>query len=324
VTGEAARIEGRSEPPSIPDGGFPRPPRKVIYLALVVLFVVWSNAFHAIAYFRRDLGVSASGLIMLRFGPVTLFCLAWCLWRWRACRELFARHGWRVIAMALCMIPAYNLALNWGQLRVSPATASLLVSLNPVFTLILAIACLGEKPGVRKLAGMALAFLGVYLLVRAQHASFGSTYLPYALVVLLAPLSWAIATVTGKAISHRADPLLLTFAATGLGSLPFLVALIAGLEGTHETLSALTGIGWAALAHLTILCTIAGFAVWFWALRLLPASTVAAFVFLNPPLTALFGMVWRTEPFQWSVAVFGSVTLAGVALSTISWRRGRR
>lgn len=293
-------------------------------LALFLLFVLWSNSFHAIAYFRRELGVSSGSLVMLRYGPVVPFCLAWCLWRRRETRELLARHFRRVALMALCMIPGYNLALNWGQLRVAPATASLLIATNPVFTLLLALAFLGERARATKLIGMGVAFLGVYLLVQTQQAAFGRTYLPYALVVLLAPLSWAIATVAGKAISRETDPLLLTFAATGLGSLPFLIGLAAGMEGTHATLAGLTWLGWVALAHLTILCTIVGFAVWFWALRRLQASTAAAFVFLNPPLTALFGYLWHTERFHWSTAVYGGVTLAGVALSAGVLRRARR
>lgn len=301
-----------------------RPPRGLVLLALFVLFILWSNSFHAIAYFRRELGVSSGSLVMLRYGPAAPFCLAWCLWRWRATRELLARHFGRLLLMALCMIPGYNYALNWGQLRVAADTASLLIATNPVFTLLLALLFLREQARATRLAGTAIAFLGVYLLVQAQRAAYGPTYLPYALVVLLAPLCWAIATVTGKSISDRVDPLLLTFTATALGSLPFLVGLVAGLEGTHATLAGLDALGWVALAHLTILCTIVGFAVWFWALRWLQASTAAAFVFLNPPLTALFGYIWGTERFHWSTAVYGGVTMAGVALSVGLLRRARR
>ena len=110
--------------------------------------------------------------------------------------------------------------------------------------------------------------------------------------------------------------MLITFAATGVGSFPFLLTLLTGAGGVHETLRALTPIGWTALLHLSILCTIVGFAAWFWALWHLPASSVAAFVFLNPPLTSLFGAIWGTEAFHWSTAVYGLITLLGVALSS--------
>jgi drug/metabolite transporter (DMT)-like permease len=198
--------------------------RTVILAALVGLFVVWSNSFHAIAYLRRELHVSAMNLVTLRYGPALPFALAYCLARRRALRELLARDGWAVALMAFMTIPGYNLALNWGQARVPPVTASLIIAMNPVFTLVLALLFLGERARALKIAGMAVAFLGVYLLIRTQQQAFGDGYLPYALVVLLAPLAWAIATVVGKPITARTDPLLLTFASMALGSLPFAVA----------------------------------------------------------------------------------------------------
>jgi drug/metabolite transporter (DMT)-like permease len=287
------------------------------------LFVIFSNSFHAIAYLRKHVGVSASALVTLRYGPVVPFCLIYCALRWRQFRALMADRGWVVLLMGLLMVPAYNLALNWGQGRVPPATASLIITMNPVFTYLLALAFLGERARWSKFLGLAVAFLGVYGLVAAQGRSFGSGYALYAVVVLIGPLSWACSTVLGKPLTRRHDPVLLTFAATGLGSLPFFFTLIAGTGGVHAILRTMNPTAWVALLHLTLLCTIVGFAVWFWALRHLSASTVAAFVFLNPPLTAIFGAIWGTERFDWRTAAYGSVVLAGVALSTGILRQRR-
>jgi drug/metabolite transporter (DMT)-like permease len=283
---------------------------------MLILFVIWSNSFHAISYFRSRLGISALALLTLRYGPVLPFCAAYCLMKRRSLRQLLSRHGGRVLAMGLCMVPIYNLALNWGQGRVPPATASLIITMNPVFTFILAVLFLRERASLTKVAGLAVSFLGVYLLIHAQDAAFGRAYLLSALVVLIAPLAWASSTVAGKPIAERMDPLLLTFAATGIGSLPSFVLLLVNAGGVHRIIATLPPVGWAAFLHLSILCTLVGFAVWFWALRRLPASTVAAFVFLNPPLTALFGAVWGTERLHWATAAFGAVILAGVALSS--------
>lgn len=304
-----------TSPMSPPPPAIERPRRAFVYAMLVVLFVIWSNSFHAVAYFRQQLHTSALDLIALRYGPIVPFCLAYCLRRRRQFRALLARDGRRVLAAGLLTVPGYNLALNWGQGRVPAETASLLIATNPIFTYLFALGLLGERVRWVKAAGLALAFLGVYGLVRAQDAQFGQSYIVYALVVLLAPIAWALGTVLSKPVTERHDPVLFTFAATGIGSLPFLAWLALGLGDTHATIAGLTGTGWAALVHLSLGCTIIGFAMWFWALRRLPASSVAAFVFLNPPLTLVFGLVWGTETFHWSLAVFGAVILLGVALS---------
>jgi drug/metabolite transporter (DMT)-like permease len=297
--------------------------RLLTMAALVGLFIIWSNSFHAISYFRQGLHVSATSLVSLRYGLAEPFCLIYCLIRWRDLKALLARDLWRVLLMGALMVPGYNLSLNWGQGRVPPATASLIIAMNPVFTYILAILFLKERARWSKILGMAVAFAGIYLLVSTQNRSWGSGYAWSALVVLMAPLSWAASTVTAKPVTARAEPLLLTFAATGIGSLPFFLTLLCGTGGVHQVLRTMSATGWIALLHLSLLCTVVGFAVWFWALRRLSASSTAAFVFLNPPLTALFGVLWGTERLHWSTVLFGCITLAGVALSSGLFRRRR-
>ena len=215
----------------------------------------------------------------------------------------------------------YNLPLNWGQGRVPAGTASLLVATNPIFVYLMAIAFLDERVRPAKILGLALAFAGVYGLIEFQHGQFGDTYATYALVILLAPLSWSSVTVIGKPIMDRRDPLLYTMAATGIGSLPFLIALLVGAGQAQKLLQGLQVTGWLALLHLSLGCTILGYAIWFWALRHLAASSVAVFVFLNPPLTLLFGIAWGTEAFHWSLLVFGAAILCGVALGAGMLRR---
>lgn len=293
----------------------------ITIIALVVLFVIWSNSFHAIAYFRQTMKVSATDLVILRYGPVVPFCLAYALRDWRKSWRLLRVAWLRIVTMGLLTVSGYNLALNWGQGRVPPATASLIIALNPVFTYLMAMMFLGEKRDSMKFVGFAIAIMGIYLLVNAQSSAYEPGYSLSALVVLLAPLSWASATVIGKPLAERIDPLLLTFLALGIGSLPYLIGLIIGIGAVHQTLVTMNLTGWLALIHLSLPCTVIGFAIWFWALRRLPASTVSAFVFLNPPLTTLFGAVWGTESWHWSTAIFGSLTLVGVALGSGLLRR---
>ncbi len=301
-------------------------PRWAVFSALVVLFVFWSNSFHAISYLRRDLDLSALATVAMRFGPAVPFCVVYCLLKWKDLVRMMRRDWWAVLIMGGLMVPGYNLSLNWGQGLVPPPTASLIIAANPVFILILSALLLHDRPRFTQILGMAVSFLGIYLLIRSQHREFGDVYLPYALVVVLAPLSWALATVLGKPATARSDPLLLTFAATALGSIPFLGLLIFNTGGSFDAMLALDTTGWISILHLTVLCTIVGFAIWFWALRRLPASTVAGFVFLNPPFTFFFGALWGTSEMRLTTALFGLLTLAGVAISTgrISLRRSAR
>lgn len=283
-------------------------------LALVGLFVIWSNSFHSIAWLRRSLG--AWDLVIARFAPVGLFCLGTTfLWGWRENWRVLRSYSVRLILMGLLIVPAYNICLNWGQGRVPAGTASLLISTNPLFTYLLALSIRQESRRWRKTAGLLLSFTGVYLLLRAQGRSFGAGYGAHALATLAAPLSWAIATIIGKPLVTRESPLRVTYLALAIGSVAFVPLALADAS-TRAAAARFTAADWAVLAHLSILCTIVGFAIWYAALRHLPASSVAAFVLLNPPLTLAFGPLWGTDRPTASVIGYGVWILAGVLLST--------
>jgi drug/metabolite transporter (DMT)-like permease len=285
-------------------------------LAMVGLFLIWSNSFHSIAWLRRSLG--AWDLVIVRFAPVGLFCLATTfLWGWRENLRILRRSPWRIVVMGLLIVPVYNLCLNWGQGAVPAGTASLLISTNPLFTYLFALAIRQERQRWRKTAGLLLSFVGVYLLLRAQGRSFGAGYSDHALATLAAPFSWAIATVVGKPLVTRESPLRVTYLALAIGSAAFVPLSLADAS-TREAVVRFAATDWVALAHLSIACTIVGFAIWYAALRHLPSSSVAAFVLLNPPLTLAFGPLWGTDRPTASVIGYGVWILAGVLLST--WR----
>src|ERR1700683_45623 len=62
----------------------------------------------------------------------------------------------------------YQLLLNWGELRVSGGTASLIVVTNPVYSAVIATAFLGERIARRQVLGGAIALAGVAAITFGQ------------------------------------------------------------------------------------------------------------------------------------------------------------
>ena len=285
-------------------------------LALLFLFLLWSNSFHAIAYLRKSVG--AWDLVVLRFAPVAVFSLTWILLHDPLHNlRLLIENPVRIAIMGLLIVPTYNVFLNWGQGQVPAGTASLLIAMNPLFTYALALIIRQESHRLRKSIGLLLSFVGVYMLLIHQGRSFGPGYGLHALSVLAAPLAWAIATILAKPLVTRESPLGVTYLSLAVGSIPFL--LIAPLDHTlRVAIGHFTIEDWFAITHLSLFCTIIGFAIWYASLRRLPASSVAAFVLLNPPMTIAFGPLWGTDRPTGAVIGFGAWILAGIILST--WR----
>jgi drug/metabolite transporter (DMT)-like permease len=276
------------------------------HVVLLLTLLVWSFSFLAAARLRLSVGLVDS--VAARFLPVVLG--AGLLLYWRRPLRLPRSSWWKIAAMAALGVPGYNLFFFHGLKTVPSGTAALIITLNPAFTAVLARLVLGEAFGLRKTLGLLLALAGVFVVIR-----FGSDrpvdwpYLSSALVLALAPLSWACYTVIGRLMPAAADALDTTYALLFVGGLPLVAFATPQLV---RTLLADPGALGAAL-YLALPCTLFGYAAWIWALKRLPAGEVAAFVFLNPPLATLWAWLIEGQPIRTPFVIGALVLLVGVA-----------
>ncbi len=290
-----------------------------VRVLLVLLFVIWSNAFTAIKYLREVM--TPMQLVLARFLPAAVFCLAYLLAVPGARRESAAalkRAPLRLIVMGLTGIAGYNFFLYIGQSEIKPGAAALITTLAPLFTLLGAIVFLKERVPWRRTLGILIAFAGLYVVVRWGRVGLGRVTgvshaeLRYVLITALAPLCWTIYTIVGKNVLAKTSALTVTYLTIIIGTLPFLSA--AG-RPFLDALGSFSPMHWIALAHLTVLCTLVGFWIWFAALKSMPATSVASFVYLNPPFAALFGSLFFNESITGFFVFGAALVLFGLYLT---------
>jgi drug/metabolite transporter (DMT)-like permease len=286
------------------------------HLVLVLTLLIWSFSFLAAARLRQDLGLMDA--LAARFLPVLLG--AGLLLLWRRPLRLPRAAWWRIVVMGLLGVPVYNLAFLHGLRTVPTGTAALITALNPVFTAVLARLLLKEAFGLRHVAGLALALAGVFVVIRyGTDKPVDWPYLSSALVLTLAPLSWAVYTVVGRRLPAAANALDTTYALLFVGSLP-LLALARPALG--RDLLAHPG-ALAAALYLAVPCALVAYAGWIWALQRLTAGEVAAFVFLNPPLANLWAWLFEGATLRPPFLLGAAALLAGLAaIVRPSFRRG--
>lgn len=149
----------------------------------------------------------------------------------------------RLLAMAAFGAVVGPVALAWGLQRSSGTSASLMLTLEALFTALLAWLLYRETVDRRVAAAMALLAAGGALLVLDQGRSGGATQVLGLLAVGLATLAWGLDNTLSRALAER-DPgqVVLAKAALGASATAMLAALL------HEPLP-----GWpAALGLLAV------------------------------------------------------------------------
>jgi drug/metabolite transporter (DMT)-like permease len=133
----------------------------------------------------------------------------------------------RLLAMAASGAVIGPVALAWGLQRTSGTSASLMLTLEALFTALLAWRLYHETMGRRVWVAMLLLLAGGAALILDQGQA-GETRLWGLLAVLLATAAWGVDNTLSRAVAER-DPSQVVMAKAALGALAtMLLAVIAG------------------------------------------------------------------------------------------------
>ncbi|ARQ71919.1 EamA family transporter [Streptomyces marincola] len=229
--------------------------------------------------------------------------------------------AWRwIVGVGLTLgVAKFGLLFVGMEAGMPAGLSSLVLQSQAVFTLLIAMAVLGERPGGRRVAGMAVAAAGVT--VAAVDEGLSGPALGFALVIAAAAF-WGVSNV----LTRRAAP------ASALGFMVWVslvpivpLALLSVLvEGPQANLDAVRGLGWSGLGAVVYVAwgaTLFGFGAWGYLLRRYDASRVAPFSLLVP----VFGMSAaalllgeQVSAARWPAAL---LLIGGVALATLPGRR---
>ena len=160
-------------------------------------------------------------------------------------------------------------------------TSAMLVGLQPVLTVFLARAWLGERITALQWGGLVLGLAGVYFVVRHKIALGGE---PTALVaVLVALVGISVGTLYQKKYCAQVDlrsGAVIQFAACSLLYAP--IVAIAEPQPIAFTPQFLFALGWSV-----IVLSVGAISLLYWLLRHGAAADVARLFYLVPPVTAL-------------------------------------
>ena len=284
-------------------------------LALICACVLWAVSFVAT---KVALG-SVPPLVVV---ALRLLISAACFAPW-----LILSGGARGIGgprgfLRLVWLSLLGTGLHYGLQTVglqytTASNASLYAVTAPITIFLLSALLLGERVTLRKSLGVALAVVGVLLVMGPESlaALDLGAHVKGDLLVLVSIVMWGLFTVFGKPLTDQLGALKLTAWVTVIGALWTLPLGWQEARSIGFSLASVTLEAWGALAFLGVGCSFLATLLYFVALQRAESQKVGVYLYTIPPMTAVVALLYLGEALTLYLASGAALVLAGVALT---------
>lgn len=206
--------------------------------------------------------------------------------------------------------------VHWGTLftglkTTDAATTSIVIQIQVPISALLATWLQQDKLGWRRWSGIAIAFIGIAVIVGTPQFAGGWRG---ALLIFVAACAWAAANIDVKKLSASVDGWRLN-AWTGLIAAPMTFASSLALE--HGQWQAITHIDLRvglAFAYQVVIVTTLCYGIWYGMMRRYPMSMVMPFTLSEPVFGAAAAILALGEPLTARLIIGTVITLAGLAI----------
>ncbi len=292
----------------------PRPSRLTLAFWLLMMLVLWSGNYVA-------------GKIALRtFDPVTLTCLRLQLAAFIMLAIYFSRRERQPLKLAdawpFLYLGFLGVVVNQGLFTVglnytTSNHSAVIIAVGPIIILLLARALKLEALTTAKVVGMAISFVGVYLLETESGSPAHSPFLFGDLITFGGVIGFSAYAVLGKRVAAQYDAVAMnTFncVAAALLLLAITIRQSIHLDWHHVTLS-----GWLGMIYMAAGSSVGAYTIFYWVLRYMTASRVGAVSYFQPIVVILLSMAFLGERPSRMLLEGTALVLVGVFLA----ERGR-
>ncbi len=298
------------------------PSRNIIAVSIGLVIVIWSVNFIAAKIGLRSLPtltmasfrVVFAGAVML---PTYLLCSRFDTFAETAetrRRGFNLRDLWTFLYLGFFGVAVNQFCFTAALRLTSVSHSSVIVGMGPIYTLAFAVLLGLEKATMRKATGMAIAFAGIAVMASEHGLTARSPSLLGDAITLAGSVGFAIYVVLGKRVAGKYDGLTMTAFSHFAGALivlPLAVRQALALGSAQNWLT-VPWSAWASLLYMAIFSSAVAYILYYWLLRYLEASQLAAFSYLLPVLATILGIVWLGEKGSWGQVLGGALALGGV------------
>ena len=221
---------------------------------------------------------------------------------------------WRLAVLSLFGVTFNQLLFITGLSLTKASNASLLAVTIPIFALAVGSVSGAEKLRRIKVIGIALAAIGVVIIINPQNASFSPENTFGDVLIILNSLSFGIYVATSKAVITRNGAfrsMMWVFLFAAIICVPLGVWSLSSIDTAN-----VDAFVWLLVLHIAIVATAAPYLLNAWAIARVNPSTVAVFIYLQPLIGFLLAVAFLGERIEATFLIAAILIFAGVFLAS--------
>jgi drug/metabolite transporter (DMT)-like permease len=286
-----------------------------IVLAFGLVYLFWGSTYLGISFAVEQ--IPPAYMCATRFLIAGVVMLAYCGAKGRQIR-FSAQHFFHLAVVGILLLMGGNLTLSYAELIVPTGVAALLVSVTPLWFLVLDSLLLGDHHiSQRGKIGLVIGIFGVLVLIwptLVHPTSFGRRDLWWSLGLQGGSFSWALGSVLSKKWQTGAgDPFSTTAWQIVFAGLANLVFALTVERNSHLVWTAR---GLAAIFYLVVCGSWIGYTAYIWLLQHVPTSKVSTYSYVNPVVAVFLGWLILHEKIDRYILMGSAVIVVSVIMVT--------
>jgi len=278
-------------------------------LGLLLVVLIWGGNFTATKLAFSDISPLAFTAVRFALGSVLMWLV------------LARKEGWRLpprstwvplIALGVVGNTIYQLCFMTGLYRTTATNSSLILASMPTVVTVAAGMLGFEQITARQKWALAIATLGVLLVVASRGVAIDGDVVGD-MLMLAAVVCWAGYTLGLRTLTGRMSTLALTTWTLITGT-PGLI--LAGVPAVRRmNWNAVSASGWGGLAYATLLSLVVAYLLWNRGVRQIGPRRAAIFTTLTPLVATLTAIAALGERPGWLHLAGGALIISGVLVS---------
>jgi drug/metabolite transporter (DMT)-like permease len=285
--------------------------------AFAAIYLIWGSTYLAIKFAITT--IPPFLMLSFRFLPAGLIMYAFL--RLRGVEPPSRREWLAAAAVGTLMLAGGTGAVAWAERTIHSGLAALLVAAVPMWMVLLDwIGPARRRPTGRVMAGLAIGFTGVGLIVGPTRAGFGMAGLAAALAVMFGTICWAVGSVYSRYTPLPRSP----FMASAAEMIAAGLALVGIAAASGETASfdpaAVNAESALSVVYLIVFGSLVAYAAYVWLLHNTTPARVSSYAFVNPLVAMLLGVWLGNESFGVTTILAAALVVGSVVLITLERR----